>query len=92
MVNLGVSLATADTFVKMTNYSNSYYVAPIFLGAGLTSFNLLYDTGSPEVTISMSSCSTCKAPTYNPTGSTTFTWIPNSTKTTTYYDGTSYTG
>lgn len=64
--------AIGDTFVKFTNYGNYYYTAPFYLGASLTKFDLLYDTGSPEVTLGVSTCTGCKGKLYDTSTSNTF--------------------
>ena len=64
--------AIGDTFVKFTNYGNYYYTAPMYLGASLTKFDLLYDTGSPEVTLGVSTCTGCKGKLYDISTSNTF--------------------
>jgi hypothetical protein len=72
----------------LMNASNFYYTGPLYFGTGLTKMTLIFDTGSPELTMNISTCTTCKGPKYDCTGCT-FTGI---NKTTSYYDGTSYTG
>lgn len=67
-----------------------YYTAPLYLGPSLIKFDLLYDTGSPEVTLGVKTCTGCKGKTYDTsTGITagTFEWTTDS-RTITYYDGT----
>jgi hypothetical protein len=86
-----ISKAIADTGVLFTNKSNMYYTAPMYLGSSLTKFDLLYDTGSPEVTLGVSTCTGCLGKKYDYTTSASFAWT-GSTRTITYYDGTSYTG
>ena len=74
--------AIGDTFVQFTNFANYYYTAPMYLGIGLgglfgiggTRFDLMYDTGSPEVTLGVSTCTGCKGKTYNISTSATFQW------------------
>jgi len=73
-----------------------YYTAPLYLGPGpsLTRFDLLYDTGSPEVTLGVNTCTGCKGKKYDPSAGIaagTFEWTTDS-RTITYYDGTQYTG
>jgi len=67
-----INRAIGDTFVQFKNFANYYYTAPMYLGSGRTKFDLLYDTGSPEVTLGVSTCTGCKGKTYNVSTSTTF--------------------
>lgn len=85
-----VGLAAGDSQITFLNYGNFYYTAPMYLGASLTSFNMLYDSGSPEVTIGVKTCLGCPGKLYDFSTSGTFSWTnPAETETINYYDGTS---
>jgi hypothetical protein len=86
--------ASADVAVTFNNYSNMYYTAPVFFGPSRVQFDLLFDTGSPELTLGVSTCTGCMGNTYDVTAGTTagtFTWT-GVTRNVSYYDGTSYDG
>ena len=72
--SLILNRAIGDTFVQFTNFADYYYTAPMYLGAGRTKFDLMYDTGSPEVALGVSTCTGCKGKTYNISTSATFRW------------------
>lgn len=77
--------AIADTFSTFTNYFNFYYTAPIYLTSTLLKFDLLYDTGSPEMTLGLATCTGCLGSLFSPGGSFVDT---GEARTITYYDGT----
>jgi hypothetical protein len=86
--------ASGDTFQEFTNYQNFYYTVPFWLaqsGTTLVNFNLLFDTGSPQVTLGVKGCTGCKGKLYDNTQSSTFQWTAYN-ETIKYYDGTSYSG
>jgi hypothetical protein len=89
--SLILNRAIGDTFVQFTNYGNSFYTAPMYLGAARAKFDLLYDTGSPEVTLGVSTCTGCNGKLYDVSTSATFQWT-GVTQSISYYDGTKYDG
>jgi hypothetical protein len=83
--------ASADQPILLDSNYNYYFTAPFYLGNNLEAFTMIYDTGSPEVVVSVKDCKGCACPTYDYTGSSTFTWT-NKTESSRYGDGTKYSG
>lgn len=86
-----IEKAVADTSVTFINFSNYYYTAPLYLRFSDTTmkeYKLLYDTGSAEVTIPLTSCTGCSGNKHDCTTSTTCTELVGNDRTITYYDGT----
>lgn len=55
-----IERAAGDTFTALTNFSNFYYTGPVYFGTALTKMTLLYDTGSPELTMGITTCTVAK--------------------------------
>jgi hypothetical protein len=84
--------AVADQTVEFTNTSNIVYTAPAFMGTARERVTLLYDTGSPELTCSISTCTGCQGNKYNFITSSWYTVLRNTERKICYYDKTCYTG
>jgi hypothetical protein len=83
-----IERAAGDGAVTMVNVANFFYTGPLYFGTARTKMTLLFDTGSPELTMSITTCSTCSGTKYDCTACT----MISGSKTTSYYDGTSFTG
>lgn len=81
-------LATGDSKISPTNFSNFYYTVPIYFGSGLTKLNLLFNSGTAETNLNISTCATCQGTLYNCAGCT----MTGVNKSTSYYDGTMVSG
>lgn len=78
-------LKLSTSGVAFTDQNDLYYTAPVYLGASLTKFDVLYDTGSQELAIGIMSCTGCLGNMYNQaSGTLTMTGVQ---KVITYFDG-----
>lgn len=84
--------AVGDTFSTFTNWSNYYYTAPVYLGASRSPFVLLYDTGSPEMTLDITTCTGCLAPKWDCAANAATCTLLSEPRSISYYGGQTLTG
>ena len=80
---------------NMDNIYNLSYLGAIYTGTPLQAFKVVWDTGSFSYLVRSTECTTCTAGTrkFNPTTSSTFSWItPLKKNTVSYLDGTKLEG